>query len=326
MTMRSEAPTRRAVIDVGTNSVKLLVADVTSTSIEPVLETSEQTRLGRGFYESHSLQTEAIQRTASAIARFVSLAREQGAREVRPFATSAARDARNGHALVCAIRDACGLELAVISGDTEAEWAFQGASTHPALQGHLFLLVDVGGGSTEFILGQQGHCRFSRSVQLGTVRSIEAIPHGDPPTAMELAQCRAAIGGVIQNEVRPSLEGPLSEARASAGGSGVVLAATGGTATILAAMDARMATFDRDRIESACLTRDAIQGWIRRLWTMPLAARRQLPGLPPARADVILAGVVIFEAILEQLGFPELRVSTRGLRFAALRELWRQGR
>lgn len=320
--MSSGSPaTRRAVIDVGTNSVKLLVAEVAGTTITPVLETGEQTRLGQGFYETQRLQAEAIERTASVIAGFIQQSRAHGATEIRPFATSAARDARNADALVSAIRDASGLELTIISGETEAEWAFQGAASDPALDGRLFLLVDVGGGSTEFILGRENHRHFSRSFPLGTVRTLEADPHSDPPTPDDLTRCRRWIGGIIRGDVQPPLEAALQRERAQSG-QPVILVATGGTATILAAMEARLGTFDRERIESVKLTAGIVAGWVDRLWRMPLAARRQLPGLPPPRADVILAGAVIFEAVMQGLGFASLRVSTRGLRFAALRELW----
>jgi exopolyphosphatase/guanosine-5'-triphosphate,3'-diphosphate pyrophosphatase len=104
----------------------------------------------------------------------------------------------------------------------------------------------------------------------------------------------------------------------------LVLAATGGTASVLAAMELRLVEFDRDRIESLELTRKGVEQWTERLWSLPLAERRELPGLPPPRADVMLAGVLIFECIMQEFDFGELRISTRGLRFAALRELWKE--
>ncbi|MCU0772729.1 MAG: Ppx/GppA family phosphatase [Verrucomicrobia bacterium] len=315
------ASARRAVIDVGTNSVKLLVAEVACDAIRPVLETSEQTRLGRDFYESHVLRPEAIGRTAAVVAKFARQARELGASDVRPFATSAARDARNAQELVSAIQDASGLDLTIISGDTEAEWAFQGAASHPALGGRAFLLMDVGGGSTEFILGGGGHRHFAASFPLGTVRTIESFPCGDPPTPAELALCRQRSNDFLRSKVWSLLQGPLEQERTRAVDP-ILLAATGGTASILAAMEARLTSFDRDRIESVRLTLAMVRGWVERLWAMPLSERRQVPGLPPPRADVILAGVVIFEAVMQQFGFDQLQVSTRGLRFAALRELW----
>jgi exopolyphosphatase/guanosine-5'-triphosphate,3'-diphosphate pyrophosphatase len=318
--MPSRSPTtRRAVVDVGTNSVKLLVADVGIDSITPVFEVGEQTRLGRGFYETQVLQQEAIDRTASVVADFVQRARELGATEIRPFATSAARDARNADALIDAVRDAGGFDLTVISGETEAEWAFQGAASNPTLDGHRFLLIDVGGGSTEFILGQGGHRHFSQSFPMGTVRMIEELPHNDPPTFAELGTYRKRAMGFLHSEVQPQLAPSLK----LNGAQSVLLAATGGTASILAMMEAKLTEFDRDRVESVKLTDAVVSRWVETLWGMPLAQRRQLPGLPPPRADVMLAGVVIFEAIMRAFDFRELKVSTRGLRFAALMELWK---
>lgn len=315
-------PTRRAVIDVGTNSVKLLVADVGADTVTPVLEQGEQTRLGRGFYETHRLQPDAIALTASVIDQFARQAVELGAASVRPFATSAARDARNADELRAAVQQASGLQLTVISGETEAEWAFQGAITNPRLKGHAFLLIDVGGGSTEFILGENGHRRLSRSYNLGTVRTLEALPHGDPPQSKELDAYRQWIAHRVREGAFPEFGFLVNRLRPDGSAPGLRLAATGGTASILAAMDLQLTVFDRDRIESISLPKKRVTHWVETLWGMPLAERRQLPGLPPPRADVMLAGVVIFEAILEAFDFRDLCVSTRGVRFAALRELW----
>src|SRR5690242_8407946 len=124
-------PARRAVIDVGTNSVKLLVADVSGREVQPLWEESKQTRLGRGFYETHRLQQEAIDATGKAVAQFSETARKFQANSVRVIATSAARDAVNGDELTSAIEKVSGLKMEIISGDQEAEWVFQGVTTDP---------------------------------------------------------------------------------------------------------------------------------------------------------------------------------------------------
>src|SRR4051812_15330984 len=142
----------RAVIDVGTNSVKLLVAEIRGTQINPILEESEQTRLGQGFYETHRLRRENIENTAVAVAQFAGLAKHWGAGSVTVFATSAARDAENSKELIDAIKRASALDLRVISGDQEANWVFRGVTTDPAFRARNLLVMDVGGGSTEFIL------------------------------------------------------------------------------------------------------------------------------------------------------------------------------
>jgi exopolyphosphatase/guanosine-5'-triphosphate,3'-diphosphate pyrophosphatase len=312
-------PVRRAVIDVGTNSVKLLVADLLGHDVRPVLEDSKQTRLGRGFYDTRRLQPEPIAKTAAAVAAFAVAARECGSGSVRVIATSAARDAVNRDALLSAIEQASGLKVEVISGDREAEWVFQGVTTDPAYATKPILLLDVGGGSTEFILGQGGRATFQSSFPLGSVRLMERFPHVDPPRPQDLDACRRWISEFLAVEVRPRLEPALRRERAACPGSEPPqLVGTGGTASILACIDAGLSAFDRRRIESTRLSLDGLRRHLALLWSLPLAKRREIVGLPPKRADVILTGVLIYEAVMEQFGLPELRVSTRGLRFAAV--------
>ena len=304
-------PTRRAVIDVGTNSIKLLVADVSGHDVRPVCEDSKQTRLGQAFYETHRLQPGAIASTAKAVAHFADLARKHAAASIRVIATSAARDALNPEALTGAIETASGLKVEIISGDLEADWVFQGVTSDPRLAQAPLLLLDVGGGSTEFIVGQGEHKHFRRSFPLGTVRLLERFPPSDPPKPEELAACRHWSKDFLQKEVRPKLEPALQ---------GIQLVATGGTASILARIEARLETYDRERIEATRLTLDRLHRHVERLWRLPLEERKTIVGLPPNRADVILTGAAIYEAIMEEFNFTELRISTRGLRFAAVME------
>lgn len=307
--------TRCGVIDIGTNSVKLLVADVAGDTVEPVWEGSEQTRLGRGFYDDHRLRADAIADTARAAAHFSQTAREHGASALRIIATSAARDAVNAAELLHALRAATGHTVEVISGEQEADWAFQGVLTDASLRTAPLLILDVGGGSTEFILGHQGRALFRDSFKLGTVRLLEATPVGDPPTAGELAELRRWLRTFLQREVRPHLEPHLQPLL----GTDLALVGTGGTTSILARLELQLPDYDRARIEATRFTAARVRAHTDRLWALPLAARKGLPGLPPERADVILFGVAIFEAVMETFGIATLRVSTRGLRFAAVR-------
>lgn len=312
-------PVRRAIIDVGTNSVKLLVADVTGHHVEPVWEGSRQTRLGTGFYETHLLQPQAICRTAAAVAKFAATARGWKAGSIRVIATSAARDAVNPEDLVSAIERDAGLNVEIISGDREAEWTFQGATSDPQLALHPLLLLDVGGGSTEFILGQGEHKHFQASVPLGTVRLLATLPHADPPGPEALAGCRQWLHEFLSGHVRPTLEPAMrSETTAPRVVGGLQLVGTGGTASILARMEAKLENFDRSRIESVRLSRERVRWHANHLWSLPLSSRQQIVGLPKNRADVILTGVAIYEAVMEEFGFSELRITTRGLRFAAV--------
>jgi exopolyphosphatase/guanosine-5'-triphosphate,3'-diphosphate pyrophosphatase len=310
---------RRAVIDVGTNSVKLLVADVAGPEIHPVCEESKQTRLGQGFYETHRLLPEAIAHTAQAVAAFVAQAQSLQAQQLRVIATSAARDAVNAQDLIAAIERESHQHLEIISGEQEADWAFLGVTTDPALAQVPLLLLDVGGGSTEFILGCGAQKHFRQSFRLGTVRLLETIPHSDPPTREEFAETRKWVREFIAKKVRPALAPALErETRLQAAQPPMLLVGTGGTTTILARMEAKLGTFDRAVIENTRISRDRLRWHTENLWSMPLSRREGVVGLPRKRADVILTGMVIYEAVMEQFGFAELRVSTRGLRFAAV--------
>lgn len=312
---------RRAVIDVGTNSVKLLVADVTGRDVRPVLEDSKQTRLGRGFYETHRLQPEAVAKTALTVAKFAAAASELNARTIRVIATSAARDAVNPDDLTGAIQKASGLKVEIISGEQEADWAFQGVTTDPELSKLPLLLLDVGGGSTEFILGHGAQKDFRQSFLLGTVRLLEKFPHGDPPSSKEYEVCREWLKEFLQKQVRPAIEPAMQrEIKLVPRHREVRLVGTGGTTSILARIEMKMEGFDRERIEAVRLSLADVRRHREELWRLPLEERRRTIGLPPKRADVILMGVAIFEAVMEEFDFDELRVSTRSLRYAALME------
>jgi len=305
---------RRAVIDIGTNSIKLLVGDVHAGLVRPVDERSEQTRLGAGFYETHVLQPVTISRTASAVARFVAMARDLDTTAIRVIATSAARDAKNPHDLTDAVRKACGQRVEIISGDQEAEWVYRGVTTDSQFHDQPLLILDVGGGSTEFVLGDHDHHTFRQSFHLGSVRLLEKLRPHDPPSIQDLADCRQWLQRFLKHQVSPNLGSALD-----AGTRGrVLLVGTGGTATILARMEKKLSHFTREHIDGTCLSRQAVLDRMVHLWSLPVSERRKIPGLPPNRADVILMGASIFEAVLQHFQFELLHVSTRGLRFGAL--------
>jgi exopolyphosphatase/guanosine-5'-triphosphate,3'-diphosphate pyrophosphatase len=305
---------RRAVIDIGTNSVKLLVGEVAGEQVTPVCEESEQTRLGSGFYETHELQASAIEHTARAVARFVERAREFEASHIRLIATSAARDAINKDQLLGAIRHACGLPVEVISGDQEAEWVFQGVCSDPRFHGRKLMILDVGGGSMEIVVGDKGHHSFCQSFPLGSVRLLEKLAPADPPTANDFAACRKWLRDFFNHEIAPAIETRLHERDRKE----IQLVGTGGTTTILARMKLQMHSFERDVIERICLSRAQVSSWTQKLWGLSLAERKRIVGLPSNRADIILFGVAIYEAVMEHFEFSEVFVSTRGLRFGAL--------
>jgi exopolyphosphatase/guanosine-5'-triphosphate,3'-diphosphate pyrophosphatase len=315
---------RCAVIDVGTNSVKLLVADVSGPEVLPIYEGSRQTRLGKGLYHQHRLSAEAIASTAQAVEEFAKLAVTHGAETLRIIATSAARDASNARELTSALETASGSRVEIISGDQEAVWAFRGVTSDPRYARRPLLLLELGGGSTQFILGNGNQVHFRESFRLGTVRLLEKLPHSDPPLPRELAACRKWLCDFIEQEVGPKLSPALCREGATAS-EPALLVGTGGTATILARMEEQMDDYDRERIEAVVLSAERLNFWTEYLWGMPLELRKRVSGLPSNRADVILNGVLVFQTILSEFRFPELRISTRGTRFAALMQPGRKG-
>lgn len=304
---------RRAVIDIGTNSVKLLVADVDGTALSPVCEESSQTRLGAGFYDDHHLRPDAIERTAEAVKEFSAKAVSLGAPPPRVIATSASRDAKNVGQLINAIFDRSHLLMEILSGDREADWAFRGVTSDPRLAQGAALVVDVGGGSSEFIVGDNSVPQFRNSYRLGGVRLLEKLRLADPPGVNALEHCRAFLRDFLTRQIEPDLGPALKTCRQQA-----KLVGTGGSASILARMEAGISSYDRDVIESTVIRAERLRQRLESIWAMPLAERQKLAGLPPNRADVILTGAAIYEAIMAQFEFSQLQVSTRGLRFWAL--------
>jgi exopolyphosphatase/guanosine-5'-triphosphate,3'-diphosphate pyrophosphatase len=313
----------RALIDIGTNSVKLLVAELADSSLTVLLDRNVQTRLGRGFYESHRLLPGPLAETARVVADFARQARSLGAVETRAVATSAAREAVNAQELLAAIRSACGLEVQVVSGQQEAEWSFRGVTGAGRAPDSVSLILDVGGGSSEFILGGEGGPSHRQSFAIGVVRLLAQVQPGEPPAENDLHRCLAAVERFLKEEVA----GFLRPALASWAPRPVHVLGTGGTATVLAAMELGLRNFDRQRLEGTRLSSADLDRHLRRLWGLPLVERRQVPGLPPERADVILTGVAIYWSVVREFGFTELRISTRGMRYGAIvdGEIFRRG-
>jgi exopolyphosphatase/guanosine-5'-triphosphate,3'-diphosphate pyrophosphatase len=302
----------RAVIDVGTNSVKLLVATVHEGVIHPIIEDSKQTRLGKGFFQTRHLQPEAIAETAEAVQAFAATAREWDVSRLGMIATSAARDAINASELVQALEAAANAKLAIISGEQEADWAFKGVCTDPAMHNQNLLVLDLGGGSTEFILGRNGSPAFARSFRLGTVRLLESLSISDPPTPEQKSFCTERLVHFLSSEVEPWIAPIRAQFQ------NLQLIATGGTPAILARMQLGLRRYDRELIEQTAIPLSDLSELNSRLWNLSLEQRKLIPGLPGNRADVILTGASIFEQIMFRLELNTLRVSTRGLRFAAL--------
>ena len=305
---KNQTQNRQAIIDVGSNSVKLLIADVVDGVVTPLIHEGEQTRLGQGVFETGRLSPEAIDATARVVTGFATKAEDMGAADVRVLATSAAREASNGDELVAAI-SVGGLELEIIDGQMEAELVLRGVRSLPDLAEDPLAIIDVGGGSTELVVADDSTLRLQHSFPLGTVRWLEAFPVSDPPTDVERAKLAQALDEFLDEQVTPKLGGlPLP---------GTLIGA-GGTSVFLARIFLERSDLAADEIESLRLSLPEVQSLTQRLWKMPLAERRELAGLPANRADVILFGAAIYEVVMMRCGFGELRPTLRGVRYGAL--------
>ncbi len=286
---------RVAVIDVGTNSARLLVADVAGGMVTPVERRSRVTRLGRGVDLSGRLSAEAIEEACDAIGAYVAAYEELGAETVETIATSAVRDAENGGAFVAELRERFALSARVLDGEEEARLTYLGA-TSEHVPTEPTLVVDIGGGSTELIVGTGSEISFHTSLQAGVVRHSERHVASDPPTAIELESLAADVRGLIEAGVGGGVE-------ASAG------IAVAGTPTSLAAVEMELEPYDPARVHGHVLQLPAIQRMLSRLASTPLSERVEIPGMHPDRAPTIVAGVVILVETMRAFGLEQIEVS-----------------
>jgi exopolyphosphatase / guanosine-5'-triphosphate,3'-diphosphate pyrophosphatase len=298
---------RYATIDVGTNSVLLLVADRSSDGrFQAVRERAEITRLGRGVDQTRRLSPEGMEATLQVLTAFAQEARELGAQGLAVSATSAARDAENGAEFLAAAQARAGVTVEIISGELEAQLSFTSAWTDFGQQAARPLLVlDIGGGSTEFIFGSaEGQVSFRHSFDVGSVRLTERFIRSDPPSAEERARVAQHLGDTFRG-LPPCPPG-------------AELVGVAGTVTTLYTLQHGIEPYDSSRVHGGVLGRAELEALVERLCSLPLAERRTLRGLEPKRADVIPAGGLILLEALRALGLERLRVSDRGLRWGLL--------
>jgi exopolyphosphatase/guanosine-5'-triphosphate,3'-diphosphate pyrophosphatase len=290
---------RVAVIDVGTNSTRLLVADVAEGRVSPLERRSTVTRLGRGVDLSGHLASEAIEDVCEAIGGYVGILEELGAEAVDVIATSAVRDADNGSAFVAELRERFALSPRVLDGSEEARLTYLGA-TSEALPSEPTLVVDIGGGSTELIVGRGSEISFHDSLQAGVVRHSERYISSDPPAASELEELATDIRGLIESSVGAEVEATQGLAVA-------------GTPTSLAAVELGLEPYDPSRVHGHTLALPSIQRMLSQLASVPLAERVEIPGLHPDRAPTIVAGVVILVETMRAFGLEQITVSEQDI-------------
>ena len=301
---------RLATIDLGTNMVRLLVADIASGGWHPVERAQRVTRLGEGQAARGPLGAVPMARTRDTVAAFVRRAEALGAVRVRIAATSAVREATNQAAFVAELEAATGRAVEVLSGDDEARLTLLGVTRGlPNLRG-TFLMLDIGGGSTELALARDGRLAAAVSLRLGVVSQAERHVGDGRWDAAALARVRARIGARLRE---------VPDVLVAAGAAQLV--GTAGTVSTLAALDLGLIRYDVERVQGHRLARAAIEAILARLAVLTDAARGALPCLEPGRADLIVPGIVICLGAMERLGFDVLTVSDHGLREGILCEI-----
>jgi exopolyphosphatase/guanosine-5'-triphosphate,3'-diphosphate pyrophosphatase len=290
---------RVASVDLGTNSTRLLVADVEDGSFEEVARRLKITRLGEGVDERKRLLPAPIARVRNVLTDFRREAEQLGAERTLAVATSAVRDAENGDAFLGEVEWSYGFQTRLLSGDEEAELTFRGVSTGRDVAEDT-LVVDIGGGSTELVVGGPEGLRFHDSLDIGGVRLTERFLYSDPPTDEELDACGAAVRELLAERVPREVRPPAAIGVA-------------GTITSLAALDLGLAEYDPDQVHGHRLSREGVQTQLERLAALPLAERREIPALDPERAPVIVAGTVILREVLDHFGLDALEASERDI-------------
>jgi exopolyphosphatase / guanosine-5'-triphosphate,3'-diphosphate pyrophosphatase len=287
-----------ASVDLGTNSTRILVARPTDGRLEALDRQSTITRLGQGVGASGRLAPEAVERTLACLRGYRKILERHGVERVRVTATSASRDAANREEFFDAVEALIGTRPELLSGDEEGRLSFRGATGELDPATGPFLVVDIGGGSTEFIVGTE-RVEGVISVDIGCVRLTEKFLHHDPPQPEELSACISLADAYLDDVVR---EIPAaSDAR--------TLVGLAGTVTTVAAVEIGLETYDRDRIHHFHLTHEAAEDVFRTLATESRADRIHNPGLEEARADVIVGGCCVLVALFRHFVFDEMIVS-----------------
>jgi exopolyphosphatase/guanosine-5'-triphosphate,3'-diphosphate pyrophosphatase len=292
-----------AVVDIGTNSTRLLIADVGEHGVTELVRESTVTRLGEGVDATGRLGEEPQARVFAALERYAAAIAEQQCEASAAVMTSAVRDAANGTAFAETVRDRYGLTGRTLSGDEEAAYTYAGATAARAPDDPTELVViDIGGGSTELVCGARGELGFHVSTQIGVVRHTERHIHTDPPTAPELAELAAAVQAGVAAAVPEDVRARTQAAIAVAG-----------TATSCAAIDLALEVYDTTKVEGHVLSHERLEALLDRLAGLPLEQRRQVTGLHPDRAPTIVAGVVILTRVLDAFGLDAVEVSDRDI-------------
>ena len=288
---------RVAAIDCGTNSIRLLIADITDGNFKEVVRTMEIVRLGQGVDQNKSFHPDAITRTLSAVEKFAQLIASKGVEKIRFCATSATRDASNRELFTNGVKKILGVEVEVIPGEQEAALSFIGATKELSQSDGPFLVVDIGGGSTEFVFGSE-KVEFAKSVNIGCVRMSERHLNSQPPTMAQIAEAIIDIDLAITQAAKVV---PISQAKS--------LVAVAGTATTVAAAALKLEEYDRYLIHLSRISAPAVHQVAAMFQSMNKDQIAALGYMHPGRVDVITAGALVLSRIMAATGASEFIAS-----------------
>jgi exopolyphosphatase/guanosine-5'-triphosphate,3'-diphosphate pyrophosphatase len=290
---------RVAVVDIGTNSTRLLVADVDSAgAVTELARRSQVTRLGDRVDSGHNLSEQAIERTCATLGEYRLLIDEHACEADLAVLTSAARDASNGPAFTERVRSDYHLDARILTGDEEAQLTFLGAMSDRPPSTEPTVVIDIGGGSTEFVVGRDHTAGFHVSLQAGVVRMSERHIHSDPPVPEELQGLALDTRAVFLDGLPPEERAPVQR--------GIAVA---GTATAAAAIDQELDPYDPARVHGYTLLLATVELLLARLADMTDAQRRRLAGLQPDRAPTIVAGMILLSEALRAFELDQIEVS-----------------
>ncbi len=311
MTQQKGAPRRFAAIDIGTNTILLLIAELDGNGAFQVLEDrAEIARLGKGVDHTRLIAAKEEKRSVEVLKGYLKLCERLGVTEIAAVGTSVLRDARNAREFQDRLKQELGLDLRVLSGEEEASYSYLAVQKGLALEGKELLVVDVGGGSTELIWGGDSGLRRWASLDLGSVRLAERYLLSDPVREEECTR--------LVQKVSRELQGLFADWGKEDGFQ--VMVGIAGTFTTLAAIEKGLRQYSHSQVHGSFLSRVEIQRQIGLFKNKTLAERKQIPGLEPERADVILAGALLIDKIMGLFRVEKVLISDQGVRFGLLYE------
>ncbi|OGQ26688.1 MAG: hypothetical protein A3F89_03050 [Deltaproteobacteria bacterium RIFCSPLOWO2_12_FULL_50_11] len=294
----------QATIDIGTNSVLLLIAQKRGNRLEVLCDLARVSRLGEGLHLSRVFGPTAMERTLTVLKDYKKLCDQKGVERILAVGTAAFRKASNTPDFIDRVHKELGIAIRVISGDEEATLSFQSVAHDFGHLGDSLVVLDIGGGSTEVITSTQ-----SISLDIGVVTLLETFLKNDPPTDLEVKELRLDVQKFLSKELHHFLEGLAASP---------ILVGLAGTVTTLSSVAQGLKKWDPQKVQGSRLTDKNLEELLKRFLAVPLKRRQEIPGMDPDRADTIIPGVILLQEIMRVLKTPSLLVSDRGLRYALL--------